>query len=329
VRNIEAIHLKPIFRNIALALAAAAALNPAHAGVLTFQDVVFTTTWANNVLTLEIDAGQHSGNWAGATTIGALSLKDIGSFQSVKVTAAPKGVEAWKMTARELTANGCSGGGGKNRDQTSLCLAGTPVALTDNMVFTFAFTGAPSLAEPHLKVNFFDGSNNKVGDLLSQTIKSAPVVVTTPVTPPVTTPVVPPVTTPVIPLVTTPVTPPLTTPVVPQVSQPATPPVTEPVTPAQPVKPVEPVTLPPIDQTAGTTDTLQPIGQTAGTETPSTDNPVVSTPIPLPPVTVTQPILVVEPVPATIGASEVPEPRTFALLLAGLALMGLALRKRN
>ena len=274
--------MKPVFRNIALALATAAALSPAHAGVLTFQDVVFTTTWANNVLTLEIDAGQHSGNWAGATSIGALSLKDIGSFQGVKVTAAPKGVEAWKMTARELTANGCSGGGGKNRDKTSLCLTGTPVALTDNMVFTFAFTGTPSLAEPHLKVNFFDGSNNKVGDLLSQTIQSAPVVVTTPVTPPVTAPVVPPVT------------------------QPVTPPVTEPVTPPQPVTPTEPVSMPP-----------------AG-------NPIVDTPIPLPPVgPVTQPVLELKPESAPTAGSEVPEPRTFALLLGGLALMGLALRKRN
>lgn len=300
--------MKPVLRNIALALATAVALNPAQAGVLNFQDVVFTTTWANNVLTLEIDAGQHSGDWARATTIGALSLKDIGSFQSVKVTAAPKGVEAWKMTARELTANGCSGGGGKNRDKTSLCLTGTPVALTDNMVFTFAFTGAPSLAEPHLKVNFFDGSNNKVGDLLSQTIKSAPVIVTTPVTPPVA----PPVTAPVTPPVTTPGAPPATTPVVPPVTQPVMPPVTEPVPPAESV-------------------TLLPIGQTVGNETPPTDNPVVTTPIPLPPVTVTvtQPVLVLEPESGPAGASEVPEPRTFALLLGGLALMGLALRKRN
>ena len=273
--------MKPVLRNIALALATAAALTPAHAGVITYQDVVFTTTWANNVLTLEIDAAQHSGDWTRATTIGALSLKDIGSFQSVKVTAAPKGVEGWKMTARELTANGCSGGGGggRNRDQTSLCLTGTPVALTDNMVFTFAFTGTPNLAEPHLKVNFFDGTNNKIGDLLSQTIVSAPVVVATPVTPPVTAPATP--------------------------TQPVTP--IEPVTPTQPVTPAEPVTAP-------------------------TGNPVVDTPIPLPPVvTVTQPVLELElePESATTGGSEVPEPRTIALLLGGLALMGLALRKHN
>lgn len=163
-----------------LALAMVAAFAPAHASVLTYQDVGFTTTWANNVLTLEIDAGQHSGDWSGATTLGALSLKDIGSFTSVSVTAAPQGVEAWTMTSNELTANGCTGGEGSNSGSTSLCLTGAPIALTDNMVFTFTFTGAPILTQPHLKVNFLDSANNKVGDLLSQSIQSSAVVTTPP-----------------------------------------------------------------------------------------------------------------------------------------------------
>jgi hypothetical protein len=185
--------LKPDFRKIALALATAAALNPAHASVLSFQDVVHKTTWTNQVLTLEIGAGQRSGDWTRATSIGALSFKDIGSFQSVTVTAAPQGVEAWKMTTHELTADGCGSGDGSSRDKTSLCLTGTPVAWTDNMVFSFAFTGTPSIEQPHLGVSFFDTWNNKVGDLWSQPITSAPIVVTPPVAPPVTIPVTPPV----------------------------------------------------------------------------------------------------------------------------------------
>jgi hypothetical protein len=40
------------------------------------------------------------------------------------------------------------------------------------------------------------------------------------------------------------------------------------------------------------------------------------------------PVLVLEPV-SQDEATEVPEPQTIALMLAGLALMGLALRKRN
>lgn len=172
--------MKPLFRTLTLALATVAAFAPAHASVLTYQDVGFTTTWANNVLTLEIDAARHSGDWRGATALGALSLKDIGSFTGVTVTAAPKGVEAWTLTSRELTANGCTGGAGNNSATTSLCLTGAPIALTDNMVFTFTFTGAPVLTQPHLKVNFLDSANNKVGDLLSQSIQSSAAVIKPP-----------------------------------------------------------------------------------------------------------------------------------------------------
>ncbi|MET0981172.1 MAG: PEP-CTERM sorting domain-containing protein, partial [Telluria sp.] len=43
--------------------------------------------------------------------------------------------------------------------------------------------GTPDLDEPHLKVSFLDASKNKVGDLLSQQITSAPIVVAQPVTP--------------------------------------------------------------------------------------------------------------------------------------------------
>jgi hypothetical protein len=172
-----------------LALATAAGLSQAHAGAIAYQDVVFTTNWTNNVLTLEIDAARHSGDWARASMLGALSLKDVGSFSSVSVTAAPAGVEAWKLSSKELNAKGCAGGGA-SRTGTALCLSGAPVALTDDMVFTFAFTGGtPDLDEPHLKVSFLDASQNKVGDLLSQTIKSTPVVVAQAVTPARVTPV--------------------------------------------------------------------------------------------------------------------------------------------
>ncbi|MET0981423.1 MAG: PEP-CTERM sorting domain-containing protein [Telluria sp.] len=251
--------------------------------MLTYQDVVFTTSWANNVLTLEIDAARHSGDWTRATMLGAVGIKGIGQFGSVALSSAPTGAGAWKLSSLELNAKGCSGGGGKNSDTTALCLSGGPIELADNMVFAFAFSGAPDLDEPHLKVNFLDSRGKKTGDLVSLSIPASAVVVPppgTPVIPPVTPPVVPPVTPPVVPPVTPPVVPPVTPPVVPPVTPPVVPPVTPPVTP-----PVMPPVTPPL---------------------------------------VTPPIVEL---PDSIN--EVPEPQSVALMLAGLALMGMVLRKRS
>jgi hypothetical protein len=145
----------------------------ASAGTLTFQGVTFTSSFTDNVLTLEIDAANRSGDWAGATTIGALQLKDIGSFSNVALTAAPGGATNWTLSSQELNANGCAGGAHVG---TSLCYSGQHVALTDDMVFQFTFAGGtPSLQSPHVKVNFFgDSGDRKVGSLLSQNISPVP-----------------------------------------------------------------------------------------------------------------------------------------------------------
>lgn len=163
-----------LLRQSSLALALAIGALPAQAGVLTYQDVVFTTSWTDNVLTLEIDAAKHSGDWTRAVSLSALSLKDIGTYKSVSVSAAPNGASDWTLNARELNANGCGGGGTAKRNNRALCLSGDAIALGDNMVFTFTFSGGtPSLDAPHLKVNFLDAAGNKAGDLLSQTITLA------------------------------------------------------------------------------------------------------------------------------------------------------------
>lgn len=281
-----------ILRPLALALAAGIGMGSAHAGVLSYQNVVFTTSWANNVLTLEIDAAGRSGDWTRATMLGALSLKDIGSFTSVSVTAAPKGVGAWTLSARELNAKGCAGGGA-GRTSTNLCLSGAPIALTDDMVFRFAFTGTPSLDEPHLKVSFLDSANRKTGSLLSKNITAAGVVAV-PSPAPAPAPAPAPVSAP--------------TPV------PATAPLQE-ASPA-PVAPPVPVVTASAPATPVASDSVvTPPG--AGDFTP------VLTPQPEPlPTSTTAPL-------ADAKNAEVPEPQSVALLLAGLGLMGLALRKRT
>lgn len=154
-----------------LALTAGVALS-AQAGSLTYQGVTFTSTWTGNLLTLEIDAANRTGNWLEASTIGALQLKDLGTFSDVTLVSAPGAATDWTLSSNELNANGCSGGAHAGR---SLCFSGERVALADNMVFQFSFSGgAPALDAPHLKVNFFGEGERKVGSLLSQTIAPVP-----------------------------------------------------------------------------------------------------------------------------------------------------------
>ena len=143
-----------------------------QAGELTYQGVTFTSSWSGNLLTLEIDAANRSGDWLEATSIGALQLKDLGSFSDVTLVSAPGVATDWTLSSNELNANGCGGGSHVGR---SLCYSGERVALSDNMVFQFSFSGgAPDLDAPHLKVNFFGEGERKVGSLLSQTIAPVP-----------------------------------------------------------------------------------------------------------------------------------------------------------
>jgi hypothetical protein len=167
--------VKTLFRHTALAaLLGLGAIASSQAGTLEFQGVTFTSSWEGNVLTLEIDAAHPTGDWATATTIGALQLKDVGTFSDVTLTAAPGGAANWTLSSRELNANGCGGGG---HGGSGLCFSGNHVALTDDMVFQFTFNGgATDLASPHLKVNLFgDNGGRKVGSLLSENIPMAPV----------------------------------------------------------------------------------------------------------------------------------------------------------
>ena len=106
--------------------------------------IVFTISWTDEVLTLEINAAKPGGDWIGATRLGALSIEETGKFDSVRVSAAPQGVASWTLNARELNANACSGGNGNKAGNRELCLSGTPILLGNDMVFTFTFTGNPT-----------------------------------------------------------------------------------------------------------------------------------------------------------------------------------------
>jgi hypothetical protein len=156
------------------ALLGAGTLASAQAGTLEYQGVDFTSSWSGNVLTLEIDAANPTGSWAGATSLGALQFKDLGSYDSVSLTAAPQGATNWTLSSNELNAKGCTGGGNAG---TSLCYSGAHVALTDDMVFQFTFSGGnPNPIAPELKVNMFGpNGNQKVGSMMGEQLPVAAV----------------------------------------------------------------------------------------------------------------------------------------------------------
>ena len=157
---------RSFFRHALGSLVIVAASN-ASAGVITQDRVVFTSTYVGNVLTLEIDAAKRSGGWAAASAIDALAIKTIGGFSDVSMSSST-GAD-WSLLPGELNARGCAPAKGKPgaTAQTRLCYTGAGVSLADTMVFTFSFTGAPSLSAPHLKVHFVDANGAKVGSLLS------------------------------------------------------------------------------------------------------------------------------------------------------------------
>jgi hypothetical protein len=168
-------HMTSIVRTTVLAaLLGAGTLASAQAGTLEYQGVDFTSSWSGNVLTLEIDAANPTGSWAGATSLGALQLKNLGSFDNVSLTAAPEGATNWTLSSNELNANGCKGGGNAG---TSLCYSGAHVALTDDMVFQFTFSGGnPDPDAPQLKVNMFGpNGNQKVGSMMGAQLPVAAV----------------------------------------------------------------------------------------------------------------------------------------------------------
>lgn len=140
---------------------------PACASVITQDGVVFTSTYTGNVLTLEIDAAGRSGGWAAATALDSLAIKTIGGFSGVTMTSSNGG--NWSLSNTELKASGCGAAStaAAGTSFSRLCYAGTPVALADNMVFTFTFDGSPNLSAPHLKVHFVNARGSKTGSLLS------------------------------------------------------------------------------------------------------------------------------------------------------------------
>lgn len=154
-------------------IAAASLVSSAVHAQTTFQGVTFTPSWSGNVLTLEIDAASPTDDWADADFLGALHIKSIGTWDSVTLTG-PGAAGSWSIVDQELNASGCTGGGGAGNQ--SACAFGSNIALTDDMVFQFTFTGGTQdFTMPHIKVQMFaEDGTRKVGSLMSLDIPAIP-----------------------------------------------------------------------------------------------------------------------------------------------------------
>lgn len=143
----------------AVAAASLGAASTAYAQT-THQGVTFTPSYSGNVLTIEIDASDPDASWNSATMIGALAVEQVGTWTSF-VISGPGAAAGWTEFPNELSANGCDGGFmGAQR----ACGSGTGVPLTDNMFFTFTFTGGTQdLSFPHIKLNMLNASGEQVG----------------------------------------------------------------------------------------------------------------------------------------------------------------------
>lgn len=142
----------------------------AHAQ-LTYQGVTFTPSYSGNVLTIEIDAANPTGDWSDATGIMALQVKDIGTWTSVTFSG-PGNAASWTVLPDELNATGCDGG---STGIQRACAIGTVEPLTDDMIFTYTFTGGiQDFSNPHIKVIFVDEHGDKIGSLLSENVPAIP-----------------------------------------------------------------------------------------------------------------------------------------------------------
>ena len=157
--------LKATAMTAAIAIGGLVGINSASASIIN-NNVTFTTTFVDaTTFTLSMTNLQNAnGNWAGITSLQAVSVKDVGDFTSASV------VPFGSVITGSLSNNFC---GATGNDKEACFTFSPPLTwdATGTLLLTFSFVGtamAPDSA-PHIKVGFrcpSDGGS-ACGNLLS------------------------------------------------------------------------------------------------------------------------------------------------------------------
>ena len=188
--------IRTLSKTAAAALALCALTAGSAQASVTFNDVVFSTSYtalgdidSNPLtdsfrLTLGIDATTLGGDWFGADFLNSVAVKATGDLKAVTLVSAPNPPVSWALQAGGLSAGGCNGAGAGY-----FCIDGAAngAPVPSNMTFVFDITGGTgSFQTPHVKVQFLDYvckkgvcGYEKIGSLFSAGV---------PVTPPVPEP---------------------------------------------------------------------------------------------------------------------------------------------
>jgi hypothetical protein len=127
--------------------------------------------------TYTIDTAGYNG---GGSYLDDVALKIASKIVSAVLVSAPGGISNWFLTLGGLNANGCdgSGSGYDCADATSLGTFNAVPGPTYTWVFDINVDSHPLLTGANaatIKARYVDGSDNKVGDLVSENITLQPV----------------------------------------------------------------------------------------------------------------------------------------------------------
>jgi len=112
IKGTHTMKLKTALIALAIAAMTVASAPASWANSLTFQGVTFNLTApSDNILRLNIlnAASTTNPDWADATYLKNIGLKDIGTWSEASLTDATQ--TKWMVSSLELNSNGCGGGG--------------------------------------------------------------------------------------------------------------------------------------------------------------------------------------------------------------------------